>query len=268
VLEGTSLRDDVAKAQWYHSIDLPGGVRTPGLYDLTPALSRSLLPASLKGKRCLDIGTHDGFWAFEMERRGAAEVVAIDLDDPEQFDFRHPVPPMDLIRADIARRKHAFETARAALDSHVQRESLSVYDFNTAHIGSFDFAFMGTLLHHLRDPVGALSSVRRVVTGELVLNGVFSFSKSLMYPRTPVAELLPTALPAFWNVPNLVALRHQVTAAGWDIARSGRPYMQRYGAGWKRPALELRPRGWSTLFQSVVLQFGVPHLPLCAVPAS
>ena len=37
------------------------------------------LPASLAGKTALDVGTADGFWAFEMERRGAARVVAIDL---------------------------------------------------------------------------------------------------------------------------------------------------------------------------------------------
>jgi hypothetical protein len=30
----------------------------------------------------------DGFWAFEMERRGAREVVAIDLVDPSRHDAR------------------------------------------------------------------------------------------------------------------------------------------------------------------------------------
>ena len=38
-----------------------------------------VLPESLAGVRALDIGTFDGFWAFEMERRGA-EVVAIDIE--------------------------------------------------------------------------------------------------------------------------------------------------------------------------------------------
>jgi tRNA (mo5U34)-methyltransferase len=40
----------------------------------------------LTGLRCLDVGTMDGFWAFEMERRGAVEVVAVDLADPGRQD--------------------------------------------------------------------------------------------------------------------------------------------------------------------------------------
>ena len=45
------------------------------------------LPASLAGRRCLDVGTWDGFWAFEMERRGAASVTAIDIEDPAGWDW-------------------------------------------------------------------------------------------------------------------------------------------------------------------------------------
>ena len=73
------MADEIADVSWYHSIALPGGIVTPGLYDLRPALEHSLLPRSLAGLRCLDVGTHDGFWAYEMERRGA-EVTAIDVN--------------------------------------------------------------------------------------------------------------------------------------------------------------------------------------------
>jgi UDP-N-acetylmuramoyl-tripeptide--D-alanyl-D-alanine ligase len=51
-------------------IELPGGVVTPGRYDLRPTLERIPFPASLAGKRCLDVGSRDGFWAFAMEERG------------------------------------------------------------------------------------------------------------------------------------------------------------------------------------------------------
>ena len=267
MMADTSWREDIASVRWYHSIELPNGLLTPGLYDLTSAVPHSLLPASLRGRRCLDVGTHDGFWAFEMEARGADDVVAIDLDDSAQFQFRHPVPPLDLIEQDIAVRTHAFKTAQAARRSQVRRESISVYDLEVARLGTFDFAFIGTLLHHLRDPVGALLAIRRVVTGELIVNGVFSISKSILFPRTPVAELLPSALPSFWNIPNLVALQSQLNAAGWEVEQKGRPYLQRYGAGWTRPSLNFRPGGWSTLPRKVVLQFGVPHCPLRARPA-
>ncbi len=37
--------------------------------------------------RALDVATFDGFWAFEMERRGASEIVAIDLDCADKLDL-------------------------------------------------------------------------------------------------------------------------------------------------------------------------------------
>ena len=80
------LLDEVrANPVWYHTIDLAPGVVTPGWFDLRPVVERMPWP-SVAGKRCLDVGTYDGFLAFEMERRGAAEVVAVDLDDHDQWD--------------------------------------------------------------------------------------------------------------------------------------------------------------------------------------
>src|SRR4051794_30291253 len=88
-----ALAERVGSTAWYHTIDLGSGVVTPGFYDTVATVSRFPFPASLDGKRCLDVGTSDGFWAFEMERRGAASVVAIDLDDPADYDWPHPRPP-------------------------------------------------------------------------------------------------------------------------------------------------------------------------------
>ena len=259
------MADEIADVSWYHSIALPGGIVTPGLYDLRPALERSLLPRSLAGRRCLDVGTHDGFWAYEMERRGADEVVAIDLDDPARYDVRHPHPPLDILREQVVNRRRAFGIAHEALASKVKRQDLSVYDLTPEAVGTFDVAYIGTLLHHLRDPVGALVALRRVVTGELVVNGVFSVYKTVLFPRSPVADVLPLTLPAFWEIPNLEALRRQLIAAGWEIVRSGRPYLQRYGSGWVQPRLTLRP--WSTLPARLLLTRGAPHVALVGRPA-
>ena len=69
---------------WYHTLELAPGVVTPGWFDLRPIVS--LLPwPDVRGKRCLDVGTYDGFLAFELERRGAAEVVATDISDHIQL---------------------------------------------------------------------------------------------------------------------------------------------------------------------------------------
>src|SRR5205085_4404120 len=127
---------------------------------------------------------------------------------------------MEAGRAEMINRLRAFDVAHRALGSKVERKNISVHDVTPGDVGTFDFAFIGTLLHHLRDPVGALLALRRVVTGELIVSSVFSVSRSVLFPRSPAAEYLPLDLPAFWTIPNVVGLRRQVAVAGWDIIRS------------------------------------------------
>ena len=79
----TELATEVEKYPWYHTLELGNGVVTKGMFDHRPVLSRYPIPADLTGKRCLDVATMDGYWAFEMERRGAASVTALDLEDPD-----------------------------------------------------------------------------------------------------------------------------------------------------------------------------------------
>jgi hypothetical protein len=143
---------------------------------------------------------------------------------------------------------------------------MSVYDLSPELVGTFDFALIGTLLHHLRDPVGALLALRRVVTGDLIVNSAFSVPKTIMFPRSPVADVLPWDLLAFWTVPNIVALRRQLEAAGWDVVRQGRPYLQSYGEGRIRERFALRPL--SSLAARLAVSRGAPHIALQAKAAS
>ena len=70
-------RERVEAMSWYHTLDLAPGLTTPGWFDLRPYVDSYWLPERMDGMRALDIGTWDGFWAFEMERRGAAEVLSV-----------------------------------------------------------------------------------------------------------------------------------------------------------------------------------------------
>ena len=79
-------RTRIAELDWWHTIDIAPGIVTPGGWDLRPTAERLPWPPSLAGMRCLDIGTMDGFWAFELERRGASEVLAIDVLDAGRLD--------------------------------------------------------------------------------------------------------------------------------------------------------------------------------------
>ena len=65
------LADEFSESGWYHSIELPGGEVLQGLQTLDQQKERLRLlpiPDDLSGKRVLDIGTWDGWFAFEMER--------------------------------------------------------------------------------------------------------------------------------------------------------------------------------------------------------
>lgn len=256
----------IAARRWYHTIELPGGIVTPGEYDLRGALSRVPLPASLAGRRCLDVGTHDGFWAFEMERRGAEEVVAIDLDDLAAYDWPLPVPALtDEARTANAERLESFRIAHAALGSSVQRRFLSVYDLSPEAVGRFDFAVIGTLLLHLRDPSRALSAIAGVLEGELLVNDVISLSLTVLRPRTPAAKLMGVPGFPFWWALNLAGLRRLIISAGFEIVRSGRPYLVANGTG-SEPWAVGRRHALASVTRQALLLVGAPHAWVLARP--
>jgi len=139
---------------WYHTIELHPGLVTPGWFDLRPIVDGLPWP-EITGRRCLDIGTYDGYLAFEMERRGAAEVVAVDIADHDGWDW--PVRLRARGGAELARLAGAdkgagFALAAEILGSKVKRHEVSIYDLDPAELGTFDVVICGSLLLHLRDP--------------------------------------------------------------------------------------------------------------------
>lgn len=159
------LEERVVGIDWYHTIDLGNGVVTPGGFDHAPSLHHYQLPERLDGVRVLDVATYDGFWAFEFERRGAREVIALDLERVSDLDLpparRRALSPEELGR----RIGEGFELAREALGSKVRRQSLSVYDLSPECFGTFDLVFVGSLLLHLTNPILALQRIASVTAG-------------------------------------------------------------------------------------------------------
>jgi SAM-dependent methyltransferase len=202
---------------WYHSIELAPGIVTPGQVDLRGAAAR-VLPDDLSGLRALDVGTFDGFWAFEMERRGA-EVVAIDVERLEAAEW----PPIsrERLEHEAAERGvelgRGFELAARALGSRVERRLVNVYELTAEAIaGPVDFAFSGAILLHLRDPVRALERVAGTLrTGaDLRLLEPFSPRLTLLSPRRPAASFGAAVQGFDWWLPNLAALGGWLRAAG------------------------------------------------------
>jgi tRNA (mo5U34)-methyltransferase len=159
------LRERVEKISWYHTLELAPGVVTKGIFDLRKWVDRYGLPARLDGMRVLDIGAWDGFWAFEMERRGAAEVVALDLNDERELDWpprRRPEQFEDRLRGD------GFRLAKEALGSQVERVACNIYDADPADLGTFDLVFCGMVLIHVRDQLLALERIARLCRGTFI----------------------------------------------------------------------------------------------------
>lgn len=205
----SALAAEVARYPWYHTLELGEGVVTPGMFDHRPVLDRYPLPDDLSGLRCLDVATMDGYWAFEMERRGAASVTALDLEDPEQLDWpaslRNQEKSLDETKAD------RFALAKEALGSNVERVLMSAYDLSP-ELGTFDFVFCGDLLLHLKDPITPVENIRSVCTGSAVIVNVIK--KFRFAEKRPMAEL--DGIDVFeWWVTNLEGLVRIVRAAGF-----------------------------------------------------
>lgn len=232
------LRAEVERHQWYHTFELAPGIETPGWFDLRGLVERIPFPASLKGKRCLDIGTFDGFWAFEMERRGA-EVVAIDILDPHAWDWPRGVDPATVQALDRRKRGGGgFEFVAERLDSKVERRELSIHDLDPAAHGHFDLVYLGSLLLHLRDPVGALMAVREVCRETLIVCDAIDALASLPGMRRPLASLDGRGRPWWWR-PNVAGLERMVEAAGFERVGATQKLLMTPGRG--RPRAPLRP---------------------------
>jgi tRNA (mo5U34)-methyltransferase len=226
-----ALAREVEDYPWYHTLELGDGVVTRGMFDHRPALHRYPLPADLSGLRCLDVGTMDGFWAFEMERRGAAEVVAVDAPDPLSLDW--PVSLRHTAEKSLDETKEArFELAHRALGSDVSRVERTVYELDPADLGSFDVVFCGDLLVHLRDPIGALERIHALCSGAAIVSNPierFGFRE-----RRPLAQL--DGIDEFgWWTSNLAGLVRMVRAAGFRSVEPSRPFKLPFASGgsWK-----------------------------------
>jgi tRNA (mo5U34)-methyltransferase len=260
------LRREVAALDWYHTLELAPGIVTPGWFDLRGMVEEAPLPASLSEKRCLDVGTFDGFWAFEMERRGAEDVVAIDVLDPKAWDW--PVESDPATIDAIGHRKAGgagFEVAHRALRSSVERLELSVYDLDPDRVGKFDLVYVGSLLMHLRDPVRALERVRSVCQEQLVVVDNIDLVLSLIHPRKPVALLDGRGRPWWWRA-NVACLVSMVEAAGFELIGEPRRLYMTPGRGQplaRRPRFLLSRAGREAL---LVAWRGDPHAALAAAP--
>lgn len=213
----STLAQDVERYTWYHTHDLGEGIVTPGMFDHRPVVDRYLIPEDLSGMRCLDVGTMDGFWAFEMERRGADEVVAADLGSPDELDWP-PVWGRDVERTLDETKGERFNLAHAALGSEVKRVHRSAYALDT-DLGGFDLIFCGDLLTHLKDPITAIERIHSVCRGSAIIcNPIYRFG--FFRRRRPLAEFDGLSEFEWWKLSE-PAMERIMLAAGFTRVEVG-----------------------------------------------
>ena len=203
---------------WYHRIELPDGVVTPGWAPVSPP--SYLVPEDLSGKRVLDVGAWDGYWSFQALARGAREVVAID----DFSDFLGSLEDSD------RRAWETFDLCREALghdEAVCQRREMSVYDVDEATLGRFDIVFCFGLLYHLRYPLLALDRLAAICDEAIFVESAilddFSPYRGGLGQGYPggqiVMEFYPTdeygGNATNWWVPTGHCLAQMVQAAGF-----------------------------------------------------
>ena len=205
------------------------------MFDLRPLVDRYGLPERMDGMRALDVGTWDGFWAFEMERRGA-QVVALDLDDERALDYpanRRPAAYPE------TRRGSGFRLARELLGPSVERIDCSIYEAREEELGTFDLVLCGSVLIHLRDQVLALERIAGLCRRTFIS----------VEPYDRLADLLPFPLAryrahreadiVFWE-PNPRAWKAMLRSAGFARVEELDRFELRARAGWSVRHVALR----------------------------
>jgi tRNA (mo5U34)-methyltransferase len=204
------IRARVASVNWFHQIEIVPGIVTPGVDRSAEKLRWLNLPEDLRGQRVLDIGAFDGFFSFECERRGAAEVIAIDAAPPPGFTVAHEL-----------------------LGSQVKFYAMNIYELKPEVFGQFDLVLCLGVLYHLRHPLLGLERVHAVCRGKLILEtavcdhhfvnadqtsqALASIAPALA--QVPIAQFYPGAElngdATNWWSPNIIALHGMLRSTGF-----------------------------------------------------
>ncbi len=205
--------------EWFQNMNL-GGVQTAPHHFLGnyPQCKWSMfehaIPADLTGKSVLDIGCNAGFYALEMKRRGASEVIGIDADS-----------------AYLAQARFAAEVCGV----EIEYRDLDVYQ--VAKLGRrFDLVLFMGVLYHLRHPLLALDLLWEHVVGDtLVFQSLMRGSRDVRplaqdypfsetgifddpaYPCMYFVEHRYSHDPTNWWIPNRAGAEAMLRSAGFEI---------------------------------------------------
>ena len=223
---------------WYHSYYFDNGYTIRGDYDIGRDVLGYGFPLDMHEMTVLDVGVGSGWFSFWFEQCGAT-VTATDVRGYTDFDVfgrpEHPPIEIEKPEPDTHERgrpiyfspvSRGFWIMRDLLHSQVRYVNVRISDLtpNLFDGQRFDLVFVGALLLHVRDPVGALAAVRSVCRGSVIATTPLAPSEydapmpTMILPWTDVDNIS-------WWQPNLACYRKWFEAAGFqdvDVSRTVR----------------------------------------------
>ncbi|HYH58036.1 MAG TPA: FkbM family methyltransferase [Thermoleophilaceae bacterium] len=233
--------DELARAVeavpfWWHSIDLGGGIVTPGRK--SPEVLESQwrdLQLDVSGRTLLDVGAWDGWFSFRAEREGAERVVALDhfawMIDPTvraAHEGRRlgtgPLPDWDEVpgawQPDVLPGRRGYELAHLALGSSVENAVADIATLDPSDLGTFDIVLCLGVIYHVRDPLGVLRNVAALTAGTALIETEAVFIRD--HEEVPMFEFAPSDSLGLdrtnWYVPNANAALALCREAGFSAA--------------------------------------------------
>jgi len=198
---------------FYQAIDLPELGLMPGCWDHRETRDTYLGHTAFEGLTAVDIGPANGFWTFEMERRGARRVIAFELGRRSRWDavpHGGTVSPKleQQLRRNVEATVRAFHYSKRLLRSRVSMRRGAVYDAPKV-LPPSDVVLMGNVLAHFRDPLAAIEAAcavaqRRVIITEALWYREPGFEREAAMRLCPRSHT-PQVNHSWWQVtPSLV----------------------------------------------------------------
>jgi len=215
-----TLRQRIEAQAWYHEFDFGDGIVTkptgPGkrLWDATETFLDKI---DFEGKRVLDIGCWDGYWSFYAERRGAASVLATDLNSQRWVQAEEGLRPAG------PSENEGFQIAHEVFQSKVEyMGDVSVYDLGRLQ-RTFDIVLFLGVYYHLTHAFYAFTQVRHAVApggvavfeGGAVADDARSFTE--FYYGTDGEEPYRQADTSNWFMPSLRGLKDMVRSNYFSV---------------------------------------------------
>lgn len=181
----------------YHTLKFPDGTVVKGKFDMSKYLEFYKIPDDLSGKTILEIGPANGFFSFELYKRGAKKVVAIDTS-----------------------KKWWIEELNFLMNTKVEHKVQSLTTIDES-FGKFDIVFSSNVLQHLSDLYGNIERIRKLTKYQAILaTTVLPKSKS---QDIPMARFIGKTqedekgkrVTTFWR-PNMTCFRQLAEAAGFS----------------------------------------------------